>query len=367
MTGQTPSVPLPVEAECFRIYRDVRDGFPERGLELGQGINEFPPAVMLVNVIAAIASDLHQNARGRDYAGWPDDVLEAACRSLIETHFGHDLPPGTRVLFTNGSSEGINLSIAALNDMGLSAMMPQPSYFVYEQSAIRYGVPLAGRYRRFRNTVVREQSGPYALVQAEPNPLDGTIAPPPDWARTDPDRRFDLLDTVFLLAQPDKLEGFNAQVRARVQRLNLTRGALLLTPSKDLSFPALRAGLVCTACPELIAYIERDQYARVFRPSPMIGYFCLFYLCVLRLFEAQSQGRFAAENDRLARWLTDLGIGGWYPRHAMAGLIAHLVRMPTHCATQFDRFRQSGGLTLDADEGDYVAGFSVFPSLNLPI
>ncbi|MEX0311036.1 MAG: hypothetical protein AB3N17_12430, partial [Tateyamaria sp.] len=64
---------------------------------------------------------------------------------------------------------------------------------------------------------------------------------------------------------------------------------------------------------------------------------------------------------------SDLGIGGWSPRHAMAGLVAHLVRMTTHCATQFDRFRQYGGLTLDADERDYIAGFSVFPSLNLPI
>ncbi len=360
-----------IEAECFRIYRDVRRNFPKQGLELGQGINEFPPAPELVGVLAGIINELHKSGRARDYSGWSDNVVEGACVSLIQEHFALKPELGARVLFTNGSGEGLNLCIGALATMGLAAMVPQPSYFAYEQSIIQYRMAFAGRYRRFLDTVAREdETRPYVLIQAEPNPLDGSIAPVPTWAQGDPMRQFDMIDAVFLLARPGSEEKLLAQIRARLASCSLDRACLLLTPSKDLSFPAMRSGIIYTAAPDVIEFVERNQYPGVFRPSPLISFFCLFYLCCLRLFDLtrrEGTARAQSRNDDISAWLTDLGIGGWYPRNEIPQIVAHLEKMTIHCNTHKRIFSKQRGFRVEPATPPDIAGFSIFPQLDISI
>jgi hypothetical protein len=359
------------EADCFRIYRDVRRDFPEQGLELGQGINEFPSAPELVGIITGIFTELHKSGRSRDYSGWSDKVVEAACVSLIQEHFALDPKSEVRVLFTNGAGEGINLCLGALADMGLSAMVPQPSYFAYEQSMLQYRMPFAGRYRRFLDTVVSDdESRPYVLIQAEPNPLDGSIAPVPAWAQDDPKRQFDMIDAVFLLARPGAEDQFHAKIRARLASCSFDRACLLLTPSKDLSFPAIRCGIIYTSSPEVIEFVERDQCSRVFRPSPLIGFFCLFYLCCLRLYDLNRRKGHAHANSRnedIAMWLTDLGIGGWYPKTHMLQIVAHLEKMTANCDENSQLLAGHPGLRMEPGPLSYIAGFSAFPQVDVLI
>lgn len=365
-------MPFP-EAECFQIYRDVRRDFPEKGLELGQGINEFPSSPEIQQVLVAIISDLHKSGRINDYTGLSDNVVEAACVSLIQEHFSLKPERGARAIFTNGSGEGLNLCLGALASMGLAAMVPQPSYFAYEQSILQYQMPFAGRYRRFIDKIASEECSirPYVLIQAEPNPLDGSVAPVPAWAQGDPMRQFDMIDTVFLLARQNSEKKLINRLRDRLAKCSITRACLLLTPSKDLSYPAIRSGIIYTAAPSVIEFVERNHYAGVFRPSPLIGFFCLFYLCCLRLYYLmRTEGLSSAlsRNHDISTWLTELGIGGWYPKNVMPQILGHLEKMTGHCeAHQHILSSHRGFRTGPTPSPPAIAGFSAFPQLDVSI
>jgi len=145
---------------------------------------------------------------------------------------------------------------------------------------------------------------------------------------------------------------------------------LLVTPSKDLALPALRAGLIYTASPDVIEFVTRDQSGRIFSPSPLIGLWCLFYLCVINIFEnAREQGLgIAIDRSReLENWLSSLGLGGWFSPERACAVASHLERMTEHCADNHARLLERTDLFPFAKQSAYLAGFSCFPRMYVEI
>ncbi|MFD7551459.1 hypothetical protein [Streptomyces sp. NPDC059816] len=100
-----------------------------------------------------------------------------------------------------------------------------------------------------------------------------------------PDPAFTLLDVPFQIGtgqlRPTTL------LRTRAHRLDLTRAALIITPSKDLSLPGLRAAVLVTRSPALTRHLGGDRFERMaLTTSPLAEAVMIFYISLLNVLEA---------------------------------------------------------------------------------
>jgi hypothetical protein len=357
------------EADCFAIYRRLRADVADSDAEIGQGFNRYPCSPDLVGAVKLHLDSLLAEGRIEQYSAQSDAQFERLCRDLVARRFGRDLPNETRVIFTNGGSEAIGIILGALADLEVGVALPQPTYYGYEQSALRHALRLAARYRSDTGGVAA-YGQPDALVQVQPGAVTGRFEQGPTALAAQWRILFDVVDVVFQLAPPARQAAFEETLRRKVESLNFDSGCLVLTPSKDLSLPSLRAGMIVTHSPAVIEFAKRDRFERSFSVSPLIPFVCALYLGVVLLFRARAIGGeagFAEELDALLHAYREHSVPLPLDEPALGRIVTHLTDMTSMCLAGHDLVRGFDDLFDSAEIEDHVAGFSCFPKLRISI
>jgi hypothetical protein len=309
VTGSYPPLAAPADAgfpalpdvQCVTYYRRIRSGATATARQIGYGINRRMPVTAVRHWLGRMYDDMF-DGRLADYTGADDLADRSLIAQLAGRYLDTELEPEHVVLF-NGSTEAISVLLGFAAARRLPAAFPLPLYCSFEQSAARHRVPVCAYYTadgRILRVSGERDVGPL-LVDIAPNGVSGA------WARTAPVRQalapsFDVVDHVFALPTFQPADEFRAQLRARIG--SLERTAVLMSPSKDLSVPGIRCGIMLTRDPELLAYARADRFERGYSVSVGLGRVAAVHLALLlAVFDPGGAGRapVLAEAFRAAR------------------------------------------------------------------
>ncbi|MBQ1026077.1 aminotransferase class I/II-fold pyridoxal phosphate-dependent enzyme [Micromonospora sp. C95] len=348
----TGSPALP-DVECVTYYRRIRSRTTAAARQLGYGINRRMPATGVRQWLSRMYDDMF-DGRIADYTGSGDLADRHLIAELAGRYLGTRLRPEHVVLF-NGSTEAISVLLGFAAAQGMPVAVPLPLYCSFEQSAARHRVRVCAYYTADgRMLRVSDEQGPGPLfVDVAPNGVTGA------WARTEPVRQalmpsFDLVDHVFALPTFQPAEKFLGRLRARVTSLDRT--AVLMSPSKDLSVPGLRCGVMLTRNPELLAYSRADRFERGYSVAVGLGRVAAVHLALLlAVFDPTGAGRATvlADDFRAAGlpWCGESTLAGFRTvMESRRGEFLQALSMADH-----------SGLLMPVDRlPDPVAGFSAF-------
>jgi hypothetical protein len=206
---------------------------------------------------------------------------------LLGSHLNMHLD-ASDIFFTRGGTEAIDLAIAHLAESGHGLVLPLPNYYAFDQSAVRWRAPVTAYYRH-DGALHHTGTAPAprtCLVEVLPNGVTGVGHIPPKQARPD----FTLIDIPFQISAEGPQPA--AILRDRVHGLDLDAAALILTASKDLSLPGLRAAVVVTRNKALLGYLGRDRFERMAMTGDPVGeVVMLFYASLLAVADAPPASR----------------------------------------------------------------------------
>ncbi|MFG2836005.1 aminotransferase class I/II-fold pyridoxal phosphate-dependent enzyme [Streptomyces zaomyceticus] len=279
------TAPAPAQADCLTSFAALRDGAysdPETTIELGEGCNRFPPSPDLARYLSTLLDRFIRDGTLSAYAGRHPAGTRVAMAELLGSHLDMHLD-ASDIFFTRGGTEAINLTIAHLAETGHGLVLPLPNYYAFDQSAVRWGAPVTAYYRHdgaLHHTGMA--SAPRTcLVEVLPNGVTGARHGLPQLARPD----FTLIDIPFQVGAEGPQPA--AILRDRARDLDLESAALILTASKDLSLPGLRAAVVVTRNKALLGHFGRDRFERMAMSGDPVGeVVMLFYASLIALADA---------------------------------------------------------------------------------
>ncbi|MGW2183249.1 aminotransferase class I/II-fold pyridoxal phosphate-dependent enzyme [Streptomyces sp. NPDC001732] len=279
------TIPAPAQADCLTAFGALRADAvsdPETTIELGEGCNRFPPSPALARYLSTLLDRFIRDGTLSAYAGHRPANPQAAMAELLGSHLNMHLD-ASDIFFTRGGTEAINLTIAHLADTGHGLVLPLPNYYAFDQSAVRWGAPVTAYYRHdgALHPTGTAPAPRTCLVEVLPNGITGARHDLPKQARPD----FTLIDIPFQIGAEGPQPA--TTLRDRVHSLDLETAALILTASKDLSLPGLRAAVVVTRNKALLGHLGRDRFERMAMSSDPVGEIVmLFYTSLLALAEA---------------------------------------------------------------------------------
>ncbi|MGA5703066.1 hypothetical protein [Peterkaempfera bronchialis] len=358
-----PAPDLAADAPCVAVYRELRDGVARSSAQIGYGYNLYPIAPATARHLQRVLRACLRDGRMHEYGTQHDERDRALAAILAGQYLGVGVDED-QVMFCAGASEGIGLVSRYLTACDASMILPAPCYFAFEQTPRRHPLAIAGRYRG--DGAVHWSGGGTsrtAVVEILPNGVTGTSFRPPA-VQAD----FRVLDLVFQAGGRDTHQHLVADHARTALAGRLTDTAVLMTPSKDLSVPGLRAGLLISGDTTLIASSRDEVFDRTASPNPMAGQLLLLYLTILLMAEA------AHNPDRHAFTRRHAWIRAQYERHQVTtcpteatcrAITCHLDRMAGHFTEAFDLLiRHGAGLLHVSDDVRPIAGYSLLPRLN---
>jgi histidinol-phosphate/aromatic aminotransferase/cobyric acid decarboxylase-like protein len=263
--------------------------YGERGqLKLGQGQNYYPAFPGLASALQQTIGHVFAARRIEKYGIYPNDVEFGLLADLLNEYFGCGVVQPEDLVVTNGATEAISLLCEHAVCEGWGALLPLPAYFCYELSAARTKLPICGYYNHGGHTArTPEPSRPVIYFANSPNAISGAFSPWADVRATGVasglDVAFTVYDLVYQLQDFDSQDGSRRLATDVLTRCNLETEAILLTTSKDLSVPGMRAGLLITKNKQVLATARQSTWERYFAINPMCVYMCILYVAALLL------------------------------------------------------------------------------------
>lgn len=287
-----PAAPAPVngagftDAACVVYYRTLRDGVPTDARQIGYGVNKWPVSPVLRDYFARLYRTL-LGGRMTEYDAGGDAAVRTLIADLAAEYLQVPEFDESQVVLCHGTTEAISIACGFFAGRNMAAVLPLPVYYAFEQSAIRAGLPVSAYY----DPLGRQVGGVPAdreplLVDVAPNGVLGT------WFQQ-PHLQGDvagacraayghvLIDHVFSLPTLQERGDFLAQLRGRVRRAD--DSTVFLTPSKDLSLPGMRSGVMLTTNPDLAAYAQADRFERGYTVHGAIGAVAAAHLALVLL------------------------------------------------------------------------------------
>ncbi|MFI7104132.1 hypothetical protein ACIBK8_32905 [Streptomyces sp. NPDC050161] len=355
-------MPSTAQADCLTAFGALRDGAPASAFEIGEGCNRFPPSPVLGRYLADVMYRLVQRGAFSSYADPFHGGTRAAVAELLGAHLHIGLEPAD-VFFPRGGTEAINLAIAHLAATGHGLTLPLPNYYAFDQSAVRWGAPVTGYYRHdgtlHSTGATAERS---CLVEVMPNGITGVrhnlpAGPAPD---------FTLLDVPFQISATGQPPG--VKLRERLARLDLRASALIITASKDLSVPGLRAAAVISKNTALMAHLGRDNFERIAtNSSPVAEIVMTLYASLLPVLESPQDEAIQLAVRRAQDTAKRAGLPDLPGLLDYQRLRRHLAAMSSRFRRNMDRLdRTDSPVTIvhhSPTAGDPTAGYSAFAEL----
>jgi histidinol-phosphate/aromatic aminotransferase/cobyric acid decarboxylase-like protein len=274
------------DAACVVYYRTLRDGVPPDARQIGYGVNKWPVSPVLRDYFARLYRSL-LGSRMTEYDAGADASVRTLIAELASEYLQVPDLDESQVVLCHGTTEAISIACGFFAGRNMASVLPLPVYYAFEQSAIRAGLPVSAYYDPLGRHVGAVPPGRGAvLVDVAPNGVLGT------WFRQ-PRLHGDvqgvqgaayqhvLIDHVFSLPTLQDRGDFLAQLRERVRRAD--DSTVFLTPSKDLSLPGLRSGVMLTTSPGLAAYAQADRFERGYTVHGAIGTVAAAHLALVLL------------------------------------------------------------------------------------
>ena len=341
------------------MYESIREGVAANASRISVGRNLYPPSKVIQQHVQRHLRRLTESSRISEYESHDDLVGCALVADLLNMYLERsDIVPAD-VFFTQGSQEGISLMCGYAAQLGLEALLPLPTYYSFEQSSLRWGMPVAGYYRS-DGAIWWAHNPCTRIFQAlvVPNAITGTMFPVPDdgGSRLGSQVAFTLIDCVFQLGAFDNHSVLTQQTVELVRKFRLEHSALLFTVSKDLSLPALRAGILLTKNRDAMRFAKADRFERLYSISPFSAPIVALYLSVLLLNKCPSCQTY---ND-VFRAFQNAGVEFLREPEAQE-IMTHITEMTRRSQNNLDLLLH-GTFPLELTR-DFVpiAGFSVFP------
>ncbi|NJP95433.1 aminotransferase class I/II-fold pyridoxal phosphate-dependent enzyme [Nonomuraea sp. FMUSA5-5] len=357
---------IPADVDCVAVYHRLREGVPKSSSQIGYGYNLYPAARAVTDHLSTILRTCVQTGRIAEYGTRADAADRDLAATLAGAYLGVPVS-GDQVVFTHGSTEAISIVTGFLAACDTSLVLPMPCYYAFEQTTRRRGGVIAGRYRYDGTAATTGIDTRYrAMVEILPNGVTGTL-----FTRPEMDTDFTVLDVVFQA-------GGSAQATARVVQEaralvagGLEATAVMMTPAKDMCVPGLRAGILISGHPPLIAAAREEQFDRTASINPMIGQTVLLYLTVLLLADAERTGGMRAFEQTYS-WIrsqfTDHDVAPIPTLETCVEIIDHLRGMAAHFTRAFALLNDHPSPLLETGDGlRPMAGYSLLPRVHAPL
>ncbi len=358
---------MSTDAHCVQVYQVIRKDVPSSAVRLSEGRNLYRLPSELSTHLGDLMDGLLATDRFTQYESDADARDRSLAADLLEEYLGRPGITKDHVVFTNGSQEAISLICAFAAARKMSALFPLPLYYSYEQSSLRWSLPVAGYYGADGNVAWLEGTPAERLLQVMvlPNFVTGTIFPNPTIGSDSSHKDvLTVIDCVYQLgayAGPCELTRATA---AAVAQYRLDDLVLLFTASKDLSLPGLRAGVMITGNKELLAAARADRFERIYSINPLLGQVMASYFALLLLNQSRSisdaENNFERTYLKVRKAFSNAGVP--LPSSAdLSSICDSFDSMTGHCRNNLETLRRSSALQLDILP---FAGYSVFPKLN---
>lgn len=346
------------DAYCVKAYQVIRKEVGGDAVRISEGRNLYPPSPAFLKQVGRLTEGLLGSDRFTYYESAADQRDRELVAGLLAEYLEYPGIEAQHVLFTNGSQEAISVVCAFCAAHGFSVVLPLPAYYSYEQSSLRWGMPLNGYYRTDGNIKwLTAPADDLLHVVLLPNPITGEIFAEPQLKTGQP--RLTLLDCIYQLGAYGGPAALAQTTRATLKRFSLDEVALLFTPSKDLSLPGLRCGVLVTGNEELMRFARADRFERAYSVNPLLGQIIASYLALLLLNERPSGG------DALYKKLHDRFRYAGVPfasAFEFVSMIEQFDAMIDHCRRHLNAVK-STAWPLDLDYEPF-AGYSIFPRLH---
>ena len=347
------------DAYCVKAYQVVRKEVGGDAVRISEGRNLYPPSPAFLKQVGRLTESLLSSDRFTYYESAADQRERELAAALLAEYLECPAIQSRHVLFTNGSQEAISVVCAFAAAQGFSIVLPLPAYYSYEQSSLRWGMPLNGYYRT--DGKVKWLGAPAAdllNVILLPNPITGEIFAEPQLAPRQ--TRLTLMDCIYQLGTYDGPTALAQRTRATLKNFSLDEVALLFTVSKDLSLPGLRSSVLVTGNEELMKFARADRFERAYSVNPILGQIIASYLALLLLNAERSSG------DALYQKLHDKFAYAGVPFASAPEFLSmteHFAAMTRHCRRHLEAVKSiAWPVHLDHEP---FAGYSIFPRLGL--
>jgi aspartate/methionine/tyrosine aminotransferase len=355
---------------CVRHYREIRRDLSPGARRLSDGRNLYPPSPALLTHLSAMMTALAGSGRFTDYETDADGRDRALVASLLDRYLGGLALSGDDVFFTQGAQEAISILCGYAAKRGLAALLPLPLYYSFEQSSLRWGMPVAGHYCN-TGEILWHGCPPRRLFQAVilPNGVAGCFFPVPSAGGlpNGMDAELTVIDCVHQIGLQSGPRSLSEYTRKTIHRLGLEHAALVFTVSKDLSLPGFRAGVIVTRNRDALHYAKADRFERQYAVNPLVGHMVALYVGLLSLIEPGADPATARTPsfDVVSSAFHDAGIP--FPAESVVDEVrTHLQAMNDRSRTNIGMLKREFQYIQLEDAFAPVGGFSVFPRLASP-
>ncbi|MBP2471446.1 hypothetical protein JOF53_000318 [Crossiella equi] len=340
------------DARCVRYYQEIRAGVPATAGQIGYGVNRRAVPPVLVRQLTRLHTWLLGD-RVTDYSRAGDAAVAALLAELAGQYLGVPLAP-EHVVECHGTTEAISVVLHHAAARGLRPVVPVPNYYAFDHSASRAGTPPPAHHRvdgALDPLAPAPAAGGDLLVDVAPNGVLGT------WFSTPAVRPgLRLVDHVFALPSFQSQAAVRAELGARCG--DLRESVVCLSPSKDLSVPGLRCGLVVTKDQGLLDFAAADRFERGYAVHGSVGPVVATHLAVL-LLTAAVPARVPSVHAGLAARFAEAGIP--FLTLAEAEEVRHWVARTREAFLDvLAAYDQRGFLLPVAGAEEPVAGYSTF-------
>jgi hypothetical protein len=352
---------VPDDAPCVAVYSRLRAGVPGDSSQIGYGYNLYSACPAVTDYLRLATEVCVHQGRLAEYGTAHDARDRALAATLLGRYLDVPVEPD-QVVFTNGATEGIAITMGFLAQCGAGVWLPLPCYYAFEQNLAHRGGQILGHYRdgghHHRTGLSTERTG---VVQIVPNGVTGGILTPPF-----PDADFRVVDIVFQ-ASNDSSSTVAAAAR-RAVGTGLRDTAVLMTLAKDLCLPGIRAGLLASGSPALLAAARRKHFTDLATINPVLGPMMLLYLTALLLTDADREpGGVTACYQWIRAEYDRSNIEPVPTLDTCRAIVDHWAGMGRHnTAARTILAEQSEGL-LDLPDQVPVAGYSMLARLRLEL
>jgi histidinol-phosphate/aromatic aminotransferase/cobyric acid decarboxylase-like protein len=245
-----------VDAPSVVHYRVTRDGASSDAKQIGYGVNKAP----IPSCVAACLKRIYAEAVDSRSMEYDDERCELVNLLEVKLLAGYLGIPSTEIATVtpfNGATEAISVISAYAARHRCRPVFPLPNYYGFDHSRRRWGLPDPVNYGFSGELSQPIDFAPRLLVDVLPNGVTGSVFTTP-WHATSSD--LGVLDLPFALPKLDPGAQLAAEIRSRISEL--PRWLICMTPSKDLSIPALRVGIVASSHEEFFLYAKADRFER---------------------------------------------------------------------------------------------------------
>lgn len=358
MTAKNPEPPIrDSEVYSVRAYRAIRRSVSDSAFRFSEGRNCYRTCPVITDLTRRLFDRLLNTGRLTEYGSVRDQPEHRLVARLLSTYLEWPSLTEDHLLFVAGAQEGISLVYSWAGRAGLANVLPLPAYYSFEQSALRWGVEIAAHvsvsgdaHGSFEHSVLD--------VRIIPNAITGTVFPPSPLPRP---AAFTLVDAVYQTGEHDDPGTLRSALLSALATSAPERTALVMTASKDLALPRLRAAVLATQNDSLLQFARGDRLERVAVINPLQMQIMAYYLALLIVRERRVTG---------CRRIPDVAAGfraaglDWLSDDEVEQVLSHWASMAAHTSANLERLVASdAGLAVRIRP---MAGYSVLADFDPP-